>query len=95
MSELAHDLGRRGRRVILMTDWDSEGGVLARRLKELLEAGDARVDLEYRRRFARVLRGEVVHVEGLAGWARRTAEGEGATLEEWLRHTAPTGRARE
>jgi 5S rRNA maturation endonuclease (ribonuclease M5) len=95
MSELAHDLGRRRRRVILLTDWDSEGGVLARRLKELLEAGDARVDLEYRRRFARALRGEVVHVEGLAGWARRTAEGQGAPLEEWLRGVGPTGRSRE
>ena len=84
MSRLASDLAERGRRIILLTDWDSEGGQLARRIRGHLEAGGTEIDLEYRRRLARVLRGEVVHVEGLAGWARRTAEKEGASLDEWV-----------
>ena len=89
LSRLAHELGEHRTRVILLTDWDAEGGTLARRLKEFLEAGHSTVDLEYRRRLARALRGEIVHVEGLAGWARRAAEEAGAPLEEWIEGDAP------
>ncbi len=85
----AHALVGRGRRVIVLTDWDGEGGLLARRLKEFLAAERIDLDLEYRRRFARVLRGELVHVEGLYGWARRLAEAEGAVLEELLGPARP------
>lgn len=74
ISETAHHLAASARRVIVLTDWDSEGGHLAQRLKEFLGTGRRGADLEYRRRFARVLRGELVHVEGLYGWAVRTAE---------------------
>jgi 5S rRNA maturation endonuclease (ribonuclease M5) len=69
------------RRVILLTDWDTEGGHFAQRLREFLAADRVTLDLEYRRRLARILRGELVHVEGLHGWARRQAERRGATLE--------------
>lgn len=72
------------RRVIVLTDWDREGGTLARRLKEFLEAGDVPLDLDYRRRLARILRGELVHVEGLYGWARRLVERDGGSLEHAL-----------
>ncbi|MGD0719176.1 MAG: toprim domain-containing protein [Thermoplasmata archaeon] len=72
------------RTVILLTDWDPEGGNLARRLRGLLQAGGVRLDLEYRRRLARILRGEVVHVEGLHGWTRRMAERHGMTIAELL-----------
>ncbi len=85
----AHALVGRGRRVVVLTDWDREGGLLARRLKEFLAAERLDLDLEYRRRFARVLRGELVHVEGLYGWARRLAEAEGAVLEELLGPARP------
>jgi 5S rRNA maturation endonuclease (ribonuclease M5) len=81
MSELAAHLSREGRRVVVLTDWDAAGGQLARTLREFLEAEAVGIDLEYRRRLARVLRGELVHVEGLAGWARRTAIEAGAPLE--------------
>jgi 5S rRNA maturation endonuclease (ribonuclease M5) len=64
----------RSRRVILLTDWDTEGGHLAQRLREHLEAGTPALDLDYRRRLAHLLRGELAHVEGLYGWARRSAE---------------------
>ncbi len=85
MSRLAQELGHPRGRLIVLTDWDGEGGHLAQRLRELLAPGPAKVDLEFRRRFATVLRSEVVHVEGLAGWARRTAELVGAPLEHFLR----------
>lgn len=74
ISETAQLLAASARRVIVLTDWDTEGGHLAQRLKEFLGTGRSGPDLEYRRRLARILRGELVHVEGLYGWARRTAE---------------------
>jgi 5S rRNA maturation endonuclease (ribonuclease M5) len=82
MSELAARLSREGRRVVVLTDWDAAGGQLARKLREFLEAEAVGIDLEYRRRFARVLRGEVVHVEGLNGWAKRTAAEAGTPIDD-------------
>ncbi|MGA9840404.1 MAG: toprim domain-containing protein [Thermoplasmata archaeon] len=84
----AHDLVGGSRRVIVLTDWDVEGGHLARRLREFLEADRISLDLEYRRRLARILRGELVHVEGLYGWARRLAERGGQTIDERLEPVA-------
>ncbi len=84
----AQALVGRARRVIVLTDWDAEGGHLAHRLREFLEADRAYLDLEYRRRLARIVRGELVHVEGLYGWARRLAERHGDTIEERLRSSA-------
>jgi len=81
LSATAQALADAYRRVVLLTDWDPEGGSLARRLREFLEAEKVDLDVEYRRRLARVLRGEVVHVEGLYGWARRAAEKVGRTVE--------------
>lgn len=81
IGSVAEELVRGARRVIVLTDWDTEGGHLAQKVREFLEATGVELDLEYRRRLARVLRGELVHVEGLAGWARRTAERAGKTIE--------------
>jgi 5S rRNA maturation endonuclease (ribonuclease M5) len=72
------------RRVIVLTDWDTEGGHFVQRLKEFLGAEPVDLDVDYRRRLARILRGELVHVEGLHGWARRIAEKRGSTLEQYL-----------
>ena len=93
LSATAQRLVLEGRPVIVLTDWDGEGGQLARRLKEFLEAERVPLDLDFRRRFARVLRGELVHVEGLYGWARRLAERQGGTLEARLAPSV-TGRSR-
>jgi len=68
-------------KVIVLTDWDTEGGHLARRLRDFLSAEQVRLDLDYRRRFARILRGELTHVEGLFGWARRQADRRGEALD--------------
>lgn len=84
LGTLAHDLTRESRRAIVLTDWDVTGGQLAHRLNEFLAPGPVEVDLEFRRRLARVLRGELVHVEGLYGWARRNAERAGAPLDHFL-----------
>ncbi len=85
LSKTAHRLVGQSRPVILLTDWDAEGGQFARRLKGFLEAERVDLDLEYRRRFAHILRGELVHVEGLYGWARRIAEQLGGTLDQFVR----------
>jgi 5S rRNA maturation endonuclease (ribonuclease M5) len=84
LAETAQALVRRGRRVVILTDWDAEGGHLAHRLAEFLRAERLELDLETRRRLARVLRGELVHVEGLYGWARRLAESDGTSIEQRL-----------
>jgi 5S rRNA maturation endonuclease (ribonuclease M5) len=68
-------------KVIVLTDWDTEGGHLARRLRDFLTAEQVRLDLDYRRRFGRILRGELTHVEGLFGWARRQVDRRGETLD--------------
>jgi 5S rRNA maturation endonuclease (ribonuclease M5) len=81
VSATAQALASTSRLVIVMTDWDTAGGHLAQRLKGFLGAERLRLDLDYRRRFARILRGELVHVEGLHGWARRQAEKRGDVLE--------------
>ena len=84
LSHRAQTVGTGARRVVVLTDWDTEGGHLAQRLRELLAPGPATVDLDFRRRLGVALRGELVHVEGLAGWARRAAEKAGAPLEHFL-----------
>jgi len=84
LSGTAQELVHRSRHVIVLTDWDTEGGHLAQRLREFLEADRPRFDLEFRRQIARVVRGELVHVEGLYGWARRLAERQGRALDDLL-----------
>ncbi|MCI4337175.1 MAG: hypothetical protein L3K17_08325 [Thermoplasmata archaeon] len=85
LSQLAQELGSPPGTVIVLTDWDLEGGHLAQRLRELLAPGPGHVDLEFRRKLGKLLHGELAHVEGLAGWARRTAERIGAPLEHFVR----------
>jgi len=84
LSETAHDLAEHARRTVILTDWDTEGGHLAQRLKEFLGTGRSGADLEHRRRLARVLRGELAHVEGLYGWAVHTAEKANRPLVQLL-----------
>jgi 5S rRNA maturation endonuclease (ribonuclease M5) len=84
LSSTAERLVRTGRRVVVLTDWDTEGGHLAHRLAEFLTPEPLELDLDTRRRLARVLRGELAHVEGLYGWARRLAEKQGDAIETLL-----------
>jgi 5S rRNA maturation endonuclease (ribonuclease M5) len=89
LSQLTRTLARPGQCVVVLTDWDREGGHLAHRLTELLAAEGVEVDGEFRRKLSRAFRGEVAHVEGLAGWAYRSAERAGAPLEHWFRSQGP------
>ena len=93
ISATAKGLATSRGKVIVLTDWDAEGGRLARRLRDFLEAEKLRLDLDYRRRFARILRGELTHVEGLFGWVRRQAERRGEPLDRLLDGSpdGPTG----
>lgn len=84
LAELAHHLSTSTRAVIVLTDWDTAGGHLAHRLEQLLDDGRLSVDLDLRRRLGIALRGEIVHLEGLGGWAQRRADENGTPLEEWL-----------
>jgi 5S rRNA maturation endonuclease (ribonuclease M5) len=93
LGHVAHELSLQARTVVVLTDWDTEGGHLARRLREFLDAMPLELDLDVRRRLARAMRGEVAHVEGLAGWARRSADRAGTTLEAAL-DEAELGRRR-
>jgi 5S rRNA maturation endonuclease (ribonuclease M5) len=89
LSHLVEDVVRKGRLVILMTDWDRAGGELAHRLTRLFDDGRVKLDLDFRRRLARAVRGETQHVEAVLAWAEREAKRAGAPLEHWL--SAPAG----
>jgi 5S rRNA maturation endonuclease (ribonuclease M5) len=93
LGQVAHQISLHARTVVILTDWDTAGGQLARRLRMFLEALPLTVDLDSRRRLSKALRGEVAHVEGLAGWARRSAERAGTTIESALAE-AELGRQR-
>lgn len=80
VGELAQELSRDCRRLIVLTDWDSSGGEIAHGIAELLEGTTTQPDLELRRRMAKAVRGEVVHVEGLRSWALRMGERTGEPL---------------
>lgn len=74
LPDLASRLAARGRPIILLTDWDGKGGTLIRHLTRLLQGSSVPVDTETRRRLARVVRGDIVSVEELSGWAERYSE---------------------
>ncbi len=71
-------LGRNGtaafgsvRGVVIMTDLDREGGVLAARYTKELSHEGLRTSLRERRRLKRASRGVFLHVENLARFAER------------------------
>ena len=93
LAHVAHQIAERARTVVILTDWDTKGGQLARRFRVFLEAMPLTLDLDSRRRLSKAVRGEVAHVEGLAGWARRSADRVGTTVETAL-DEAELGRRR-
>lgn len=84
LSQLVELVVRKGRKVILLTDWDRAGGELAHRIHSLLDDGRVKIDVSYRRRLAHVVRGETQEVEAVLAWAERTALKVGAPLDHWL-----------
>jgi 5S rRNA maturation endonuclease (ribonuclease M5) len=85
ISDRVQELSAGTRRIIVLTDWDRAGGKLAHRLQEFGQGGRPTIDLEIRRDLSRLLRSEVIHVEGVASWAIRQAETLGRSLEEEFR----------
>jgi dTMP kinase len=84
LPSIAQSLAAHHTQAVVLTDWDRKGGQLAERISELLEGADIEVDRETRQRLARVLRGELVHVEGLYRWANHLAESVGTVLAPML-----------
>ena len=79
-------ISRRHKSVILMTDWDSRGGTLCRRIQEGLEANGAKPNLEFRQKIAVLCMKDVKDVEGLPNYIR--------TLERWTREQGMEGARR-
>jgi 5S rRNA maturation endonuclease (ribonuclease M5) len=55
-----------GREVIIMTDWDSEGKIMERKLSKKLTSLGIRVNLEYRRRIFEIVGRHITAVENLS-----------------------------
>ena len=53
--DIATDLSRRTREILILTDFDEEGGSKAKRLSRLLEAEGVNVHRELRRKFGRLM----------------------------------------
>lgn len=69
--ERCEEMGRRGRPVTVLMDWDQKGNQLARRLREGLERVGLEADLQARATLRRLTRGSVYAVEELASFYRR------------------------
>ena len=65
------NVGKRYKRVIVLTDWDRTGGRLARTLYDGLQANGLDVDMNYRARLARICKKETKDVEGVSVFYRR------------------------
>lgn len=59
------NIGKRYREVIILTDWDYKGGVLARQLKEKLGANGIKSNTDIRARFAVLCKKEIKDVQAL------------------------------
>lgn len=68
---LAESLAGRHPEAIILTDWDRRGGVLARLLRDALEANGVRYDDDLRARIAVLCRKDIKDVESLAGHVER------------------------
>jgi 5S rRNA maturation endonuclease (ribonuclease M5) len=74
------------RLVIVLTDWDSRGGTLCRRIREGLTANGAKPNLEYRQKIAVLCRKDVKDVEGLPNYIQ--------TLKRWTKEQRQEGARR-
>jgi len=79
-------VSRKHKLVIMLTDWDSQGGTLCRRIQEGLTANGTKPNLEYRQRIAVLCRKDVKDVEGLPNYLR--------TLERWTKEQRQEGARR-
>jgi len=59
------DLSRRTRSLIILTDWDRKGGMLARMLKEACRANEVEANLEIRAKLVILSKKEVKDIESM------------------------------
>lgn len=59
------DLSRRTRSLIILTDWDRKGGMLARMLKEACRANELEANLEIRAKLVILSKKEVKDIESM------------------------------
>ncbi len=71
---IAEELARTHREAIILTDWDTRGGRLARSLRDALEACGVRYDDDLRARLTILCRKDIKDVESLHTFAERIAD---------------------
>jgi len=71
LADFSDWIAERYEQVIILTDWDRRGGLLCRRLKDLLK-GRVKYDVELRQRFSRYAM--IKTVEGLPSWLETMTE---------------------
>lgn len=65
------DLSRRSRTLIILTDWDRKGGMLARMLKEACHANEIEADLGIRTKLVILSKKEAKDIESLPTFIER------------------------
>ncbi len=65
LAHIAEEMAEMGRDVIILTDWDRRGDILADRLSEDLQYMGVNVDLELRRKLSNLVRKDIKDVEAL------------------------------
>lgn len=65
------DISHEFREVIILTDWDSKGNTLCRRLKQNFKACDVSFDTRLRGRLAAILRKEIKDIESIHSFLAR------------------------
>ena len=64
----AEDISRKTNHVIILTDWDSQGKKMAKKLSVYLQASGAKPNNLIRKKIKRLVRKEIKDVEGLSGY---------------------------
>jgi 5S rRNA maturation endonuclease (ribonuclease M5) len=65
------DLSRGSRRLIILTDWDRKGGMLARMLKEACHANEVSANLDIRAKLVILSKKEIKDIEGMPAFIER------------------------
>ena len=68
--EVAEELARKKKKVIILFDWDRTGRALSSKLASYLKGLDANYDLELRRELSLAVRARVKDVEGIDSYLR-------------------------
>ncbi len=84
------EISRKHQRVIILTDWDSRGGRIAKILREAFAANGVKYGDEARTRLARICKKEVKDIESLP----KFLEGLKRRIEEGLKKSIENGRRR-